>query len=105
MNIEHLKKMLQQGPDNFLLRFGLGQSLLNNGNSSEAITHLQKALEFDPKHSSSWKLLGKALAQEERHDEAMEIFAKGIAVAESSGDLQAAKEMKVFFKRAQKSVQ
>jgi len=104
MNIESLELMLQQGQDNFLLRFGLAQAQLKNNNSSEAIVHIKKALEFDALHSSSWKLLGKALAQEERHAEAIDAFEKGIKVAENQGDIQAAKEMKVFLKRSQKSL-
>jgi len=47
MNIEALQKMLDQGQDNLLLRFGLGQALLKDGQTTEAIIHLEKALEVD----------------------------------------------------------
>ena len=103
MNIDVFKNMLEQGQDNFLLRFGLGQALLKEGQSAESIPHLQAALGFDKQHSSSWKLLGKALAQEERNDEAITAYLQGIEVAELRGDVQAAKEMKVFLKRLQKN--
>jgi predicted Zn-dependent protease len=102
MNSDALEKMLEQGQDNFLLRYGLGQALLKDGNASKAIPHLQAALKFDAQHSSSWKLLGKALALEGQNEQAIETFAKGISVAESRGDIQAVKEMKVFLKRLKK---
>ena len=103
MNIDALKKMLEQGQDNLLLRFGLGQMLLKQGDNAEAIEHLQKAVEFDPQHSAAWKLLGKALAAENRQSEAIVAYKQGIAVAENKGDIQAAREMKVFLKRLQKN--
>ena len=99
MNIEALQKLLDQGQDNLLLRFGIGQALLKDNQLTEAITHLEKALEFDPAHSASLKLLGKAYATNGDSDKAIEIYTKGIEQAEQKGDIQAAKEMKVFLKR------
>jgi len=99
MNIEILQNLLDQGQDNLLLRFGLGQALLNEGQITEAIKHFKKALEFDPAHSASLKLLGKAYATNGDSDKAIEIYTKGIEQVEQKGDIQAAKEMKVFLKR------
>ena len=99
MNIGALQKLLDQGQDNLLLRFGLGQALLKDGQVTEAIIHLEKALEFDPAHSASLKLLGKAYTISQSNDKAIEIYTKGIELAEQKGDIQAAKEMKVFLKR------
>lgn len=99
MNIEALEKLLGQGQDNLLLRFGLGQALLKDGQVTEAIIHLEKALEFDPAHSASLKLLGKAYTTNGDSDKAIHIYSKGIELAEQKGDIQAAKEMKVFLKR------
>lgn len=103
MNIEALKKMLATGQDNLLLRFGLGKALLDAGQAEEAIDHFRQALAFDPKHSASWKLLGKACAAANQPDEAIIAYTRGIALAEEKGDIQAAKEMKVFLKRLQKN--
>lgn len=99
MDINALKNMLAQGQDNLLLRFGLGQALLNNNQYEEAIEHFRKALDFDPQHSAAWKLLGKALAANAQTSEAIKTYERGIVVAEDKGDIQAAKEMKVFLKR------
>lgn len=99
MNIEALEKLLDQGQDNLLLRFGIAQALLKEKQLKEAIVHLEKALEFDPVHSASMKLLGKTYAAAGDNDKAIETYKKGIELAEQKGDIQAAKEMKVFLKR------
>lgn len=91
--------MLEQGQDSLILRFGLGQALLKADQPQEAIQHLLKTLEFDPQHSAAYKLLGKAYAATEQNLQAIDTYNKGIEIAEAKGDIQAAKEMKVFLKR------
>ena len=102
MDINVLHKMLENGQDNLLLRFGLGQALLKQGDYTTAISHFEKALEFDPQHSAAWKLLGKALTGDNQIKEARVAYQQGIKVAESKGDIQAVKEMQVFLKRLEK---
>ena len=58
--IESLEKMLAKGVDNALLRFGLGKGYLDLGENAKAAEHFQRCVEFDPKYSAAWKLLGKA---------------------------------------------
>ncbi len=99
MDSKALEAMLEQGRDSAMLRYTLGTLFLKKGKSAEALAHLAKALEMDSEHSASWKLYGKALAAEGREKEAAEAYEKGIAVAEAQGDIQAAKEMRVFLKR------
>ncbi len=103
MNIEALQNMLNQGQDNLLLRYGLAQALLKDGQAEQAVEHLLKALEFDPQHSAAYKLLGKAYNESQQPEHAISTYEKGIAIAEQKGDIQAAKEMKVFLKRLLKS--
>ena len=102
MNIDALTNMLQQGQDNLLLRFGLGQAYINEKQPERAIEHLEKALTFDKEHSAAWKLLGKAFAATGQDEKAIETYQRGIEIAENKGDIQAAKEMKVFLKRLMK---
>lgn len=102
MDTQVLQKMLENGQDNLLLRFGLGQALLKQGDYTSAINHFEKSLEFDPQHSAAWKLLGKALAGNEQIEQARIAYQQGIKVAESKGDIQAVKEMRVFLKRLEK---
>ncbi len=100
--LDNLEAMLARGQDSALLRHGLGAEHLKLGNHDQAIAHLREAVAKDPKFSAAWKLLGEALALSGRKDEAIKTYEDGIRVAEDKGDIQAAKEMRVFLKRLQK---
>ena len=102
--IKQLENMLAQGQDTALLRFSLGNAYLGAGTAEEAVPHLERAVELDPDYSAAWKLLGRALADCGRAHDAVAAFDHGIAVAEQRGDVQAAKEMNVFRKRAIKAL-
>lgn len=97
--IENLERMLAGGADNAMLRYGLGKAYLDAKELEAAIDHLKRAVEQDPDYSAAWKLLGRAYAGAERKPEAIEAYENGIRVAEGRGDLQAAKEMRVFLRR------
>jgi predicted Zn-dependent protease len=100
--IENLEKMLEQGSDTALLRFGLGNEYLKRDRPEQAAEHLRKAVELDSSYSAAWKLLGKALTAAGDSAGALAAYASGIAAAEEKGDKQAVKEMQVFRKRLQK---
>jgi Tfp pilus assembly protein PilF len=97
-----LEKLLAGGRDDALLRFSLGNACLKEHDPEGAAMHLRKALEHDADYSAAWKLLGQALAAAGRNDEAAAAWEHGIATAEHKGDVQAAKEMRVFLKRLRK---
>ena len=59
------------------------------------------AVQHDPGYSAAWKILGKALTEIGDNEAAGAAYQKGIKIAEVKGDIQAAKEMKVFLKRLQ----
>ena len=100
--IDRLEKLLEQGRDSAMLRYGLGDAYLKADEPDRAVTHLRQAVAQDPKYSAAWKLLGKALTESGSDDEAKDAYRTGIAVAEEKGDVQAAKEMRVFLKRLEK---
>ena len=100
--IDSLEAMLSRGQDSALLRFGLGSEYLKLEQYDRAAAHLRSALEFDVQYSAAWKLLGQALTAAGRRDEALRAYQDGIKHAEEKGDLQAAKEMRVFLKRLTK---
>jgi len=83
-------------------RFGLVNEYLRLGQIEQAIDPLRKSPVHDPKYSAAWKRLGKALADTGRTDEAVAAYESGIKTAEEKGDIQAAKEMRVYMSRLQK---
>ena len=101
--IEPLQRLLNGPRDGALLRFSLGNELLKLSRPMEAAEHLRAAVVRDPTYSAAWKLLGKALMDAGEPSEALVAYRQGIVVAESRGDIQAAKEMKVFARRIEKT--
>lgn len=100
--IDRLEKLLGDGKDSAMLRYGLGDAYLKADDPVAAAEHLRRAVEQDPGYSAAWKLLGKALTECGSGIEASEAYRRGIAAAEDRGDIQAAKEMRVFLKRLEK---
>ena len=101
--VENLESMLARGQDSALLRYGLGSAYLKAEAFERAAVHLAEAVRLDPAYSAAWKLYGRALAGAGRHPEAIDAYDRGIAAAQSRGDVQAAKEMQVFRRRSEKA--
>ena len=101
--IDSLKKMLGGPRDGALLRFSLGNEYLTAGDPAKAGKCFQEAVDRDSQYSAAWKALGKALAEAGDNAGALAAYERGIAVAEARGDIQAAKEMKVFARRRRKA--
>lgn len=101
--IENFERMLAAGQDSALLRYSLGSAYSKEGQLTAAVEHLARAVELDPGYSAAWKAYGKALTDAARLDEAVHAYRQGIAVAEKNGDIQAAKEMRVFLRRVEKA--
>jgi predicted Zn-dependent protease len=103
--IANFEKMLGSARDGALLRYSLGNEWLKAGDPGKAAGFLRDAVTRDAQYSAAWKLLGKALAESGDPDSALEAYTQGILVAETKGDKQAAKEMRVFAKRLMKRPQ
>lgn len=102
--IASLEKLLGGPRDGALLRFSLGNEYLKADAPRQAADCFRAAVDRDPNYSAAWKALGKALAQAGESAAAADAYSDGIQVAEARGDIQAAKEMKVFLRRLQKPV-
>ena len=100
--LESLEKMLAQGMDNALLRFGLGKGYLDAGEFARAAEHFRRCVEHDPNYSAAWKLLGKARLELGDRQGAEQAWQQGITAAQGHGDKQAEKEMTVFLRRLQR---
>jgi Tfp pilus assembly protein PilF len=101
---ENLQLMLERGQDSPLLRYSLGLECLKAGDFLAAIDHLRRAVEQNPGYSAAWKALGEAHARAGSPERAAEIYERGIAAAQKSGDIQAAREMGVFLKRLRRQI-
>lgn len=97
--IESLSKLLGTARDGALLRFTLGLSHAELGNTEQALSFLHDASTMDPAYSAAWKALGKCLQSAGRTKDAHSAFERGIEAARRHGDKQSEKEMTVFAKR------
>ena len=97
--IDAFKAMLERGQDSEMLRFTLGNAYFAEKAYADAVEHFRAAVAQKPNYSAAWKMLGRALAANEALSEALSAFDQGLAVAESNGDKQTAKEMTVFRRR------
>ena len=102
--IANLEKLLGGPRDGAVLRYSLGNEYLKTGHFEQAAIHLRTAVESNPQYSAAWKLLGKALSEGGRQAEALAAYERGIVIAESRGDIQAAREMTVFARRLRRQL-
>jgi predicted Zn-dependent protease len=100
--IKNLEAMLAAGQNSAMLRYTLGNAYLKDGKLNKAIAHLHEAVKLDHSYSAAWKSYAKALSDSGDAAAAIHAYETGIQVAETKGDLQAAKEMRVFLKRLRK---
>ena len=101
--IANLEKLIGTPRDGALLRYSLGSEWLKAGQPDKAAECLRAAIAHDANYSAAWKLLGKALSEGGDLPGAQAAYAQGIEVAEARGDVQEAKEMRVFLRRLEKS--
>ena len=100
--ISSLEKLIGTPRDGALLRYSLGAEYLKTGDKTRAVERLREAVQRDPDYSAAWKLLGKALAEDEPA-QALEAWTQGIEAARRKGDRQAEKEMTVFARRLERN--
>lgn len=94
-----LEKLIGGPRDGQLLRYSLGTEYLAAGDPAAAAAAFEAAIGFQADYSAAWKGLGKARQAQGELAAALAAFTQGIEVATARGDVQAAKEMKVFAKR------
>ncbi len=98
--IKNFLAMLDSGTDNALLRYSLGNAYFGEQQYTDAIKHLQVAVEQDRTYSAAWKLFGRCHYELSQFEESVEVYDQGILIATEKGDKQAVKEMQVFRRRA-----
>jgi len=88
------RAMIGKFPEDAMLRYTLGELLLQQGERDAGMEALSQAIQLNPKHSVAYRALGRALEEADRLDEAREIYEKGIPVADQNGDIVPMNAMK-----------
>jgi folate-binding protein YgfZ len=86
-------EVLELDPDDTLGNFGMGELYTEDGRFEDAVQHLEKAIEHDPKYSAAYLALGRAWEGMRQPDRARAIYLAGVEVAAARGDLATANKM------------
>jgi tetratricopeptide (TPR) repeat protein len=84
--IARFRNMAAEDPDNDLAHFRLGQFLMDDGQTDEAVKSFARTLEITPEFSKVFQLLGECYIKLDKKADAVEILTKGWGVADDRGD-------------------
>jgi tetratricopeptide (TPR) repeat protein len=93
---EQLEELLELGPDDSFVRYGLAMEHVSAGQDQEAVRYLRELIERDPDYVPAYLQAGRALIRQGEDDDARAILRAGITVATRKGDDHAAGEMTGF---------
>ncbi len=99
--LERLLHMQQNQPNDVFLNYALALEWLKTGDSSRAISALERTIELDPAYLAAYYQLGQVLLDNSRKEEAISAFEKGIQQAQQSKDLKTLAELKNALLNAQ----
>lgn len=97
--INALEELIAADPEDRDLYFLLGKALLDGGRPAEAAGRLAEAARRNPELAAIRRFWGEALRDAGDGAGARKVWDEGIALSETTGDLQAGKEMRALLKR------
>jgi Tfp pilus assembly protein PilF len=97
--IEGLLEIVEDDPTDHTARFMLATELAKAGEHAQAVPHFEAVIVSDGDYTAAYRGLGRAMIALGDTDGAREVFTRGLAVAERTGDYQSGKEMEVFLRR------
>ena len=93
---EQLEELLELGPDDSFVRYGLAMEYVSAGQDEEAVRYLRELLARDAEYVPAYLQAGRALIRLGEDKEAQDVLRTGITVATHKGDTHAAGEMTGF---------
>jgi Tfp pilus assembly protein PilF len=91
--IEQLRSFLARKPDDLFSRHALAMEFVKRGDDDSARQMLESVLESDPSYIGSYYHLGKLLERAGKAEAAMEVYRKGMEMAQKGGDRHAYGEL------------
>ncbi|MCG3132097.1 MAG: Fe(2+)-trafficking protein [Phycisphaerae bacterium] len=98
--IRQFEKMANDDPNNELAHMSLGKAYLEAERFVEAATSLKRALDLNPTLSKAYEMLGASLMRAGQKDMAVEVFTRGIHVADERGDRKPRDAMAALLREA-----
>jgi Fe-S cluster biosynthesis and repair protein YggX len=84
--IAGFRKMVEGDPDDDLAHFRLGQALMEDGQTAEAIRAFERTLVLSPGFSRVFQYLGECFIKEGQKEKAVEVLTRGWTTANERGD-------------------
>lgn len=97
--VARFEALKQAEPDDILIRFGLATEHFALGNWAAAGDEARHAIRIKQDYSAAYLLLGRALYHDGASDEAERVLTEGSTIAEHTGDLMPAREMRATLRR------
>lgn len=97
--IEGLEELVAEDPQDSTARFMLATELARAGRHATAAAHFEDLVSREPDYTAAYRGLGRARVALGDLEGARDVFTRGLAVAERTGDLQSGKEMASFLRR------
>ena len=92
--LQRLREMLAQQPTDSFLNHALALEEIKLGNEATARTLFESILQRDPQYIGSYYHLGKLLERQGDETAAIEVFERGMEVAQKLGDQHALNELR-----------
>jgi tetratricopeptide (TPR) repeat protein len=87
--LESLLKFLEQDPDDTFTKYAIALEYSARKETDKSIFYLESIIQKDPDYLAAYQQLGHLLAVSDKKDKAVEIYNKGILVANKAGDRHA----------------
>lgn len=91
---ERLENMLQENPKDSFLRFAMAKEYEKLTDLNQAIRFYENIIQDEPNYVGAYYHLGKCKEELELNEQALEVYAKGIEIAQEIKDLHSLSELK-----------
>ena len=101
---EELLELLEEDPNDYMLRYGLGMEYLRGQQYGEAAAAFEQTIQTQPDYSVAYRELARCLMHLGRSAKARPILIKGKEVATGKSDLQVIKDIEQLLRELPPSV-
>ena len=92
-SVEELLELLEEDPNDYMLRYGLGMEYLRGQRYDEAAAAFEQAIQSQPDYSVAYRELARCWMRLGQSEKARPILVRGRKIATEKSDLQVIKDI------------
>ncbi|MCX6311367.1 MAG: tetratricopeptide repeat protein [Bacteroidetes bacterium] len=92
--LSQLEELLKEDPRDSFLQYGIALEYAKKGDVPEAIARIEKLLSEKPDYLGAYYQLGQYYEVEGNNEEAIDIYKKGIILAQKTGNTKTMNELR-----------